>query len=342
MNKGNSVFQFIKKHPIMLIFLALCLIVPAVLRNEYLLRVFCEMFFYAALGSAWNILGGFGRQTSWCSASFFAMGAYTTMLFFINGGGVSPWLTIWLGMAIAGVLAVIIGLPCFRLRGVFFSIATISFASIVRQILFYFNDFTGGAQGLKFQIRTENSFINLSFLNETSWYYVAMALMLVTVAVTAIINRSKMGYYLKAIREDEDAAESLGIRAHRLKLIAFIISAMLIAAIGTFYGFKMSYIDPNSVASHDLSIRIGVTAIIGGMGTIWGPVLGAFVAIPMLEIANYYLSTVGGGGAGFALYGLAMILIVLLRPNGLISLFDGLKDRIIAKRISREGQVSNE
>lgn len=302
------------------IFAAICLVIPILTKNEYYLRVFCEIFFFAALGSAWNILGGFGRQISWCSASFFSMGAYTTMLLYVNYG-ITPWLTMWLGMAIAGVLAIIIGLPSFRLRGVFFSIATISFASIIRQLLLYFKDFTGGAQGLKFKIRVADNFAGLTFMKEESWFYISFILMLVTVFVTVLINRSKMGYYLKAVREDEDAAESLGIRAHRLKLKAFIISSMMMALIGCFYAFKISYIDPNSVASHDLSVRIGITAILGGMSTVWGPVLGAFVAIPMLELANYYFSSVGGGGAGYVLYGLAMVLVVLLQPNGMITLF---------------------
>jgi branched-chain amino acid transport system permease protein len=106
-----------------------------------------------------------------------------------------------------------------------------------------------------------------------------------------------------------------------MKLRAFVISAMLLAVTGAFYSFKIGYIDPNSSASHDLAVRIAVTAILGGMGTIWGPVLGAFICVPMLEISNYYLSDFGGGGAGFAIYGLAMVLVVLLRPNGIISLF---------------------
>jgi branched-chain amino acid transport system permease protein len=322
----------LKRHPIVILYIIICLVIPIFLKSQYYLRILNEMFFYAALGAAWNILGGFGRQISWCSASFFTIGAYTTMLFFIKGGGISPWLTIWIGMAIAGVLAVIIGLPSFRLHGVFFSIATISFASIIRQLIYVFTPLTGGSQGLKFNIRSENNFWELSLLSESSWYYVAFFLMLIMVGVTVLVNRSKIGYYLKAIREDEDAATSLGIRAHRLKLLAFIISAMMIAAVGTFYGFKFSYIDPTSVASHDMSIRIGVTAIIGGIGSVWGPVVGAIIVVPGIEIANYYLSTLGHGGGGLALYGLAMILVTLLKPNGLISIYQDVKERIRTRR----------
>jgi len=306
---------------IAIIFIATCLLLPMAIKSTYIIRVLVEVFFFGALGTAWNILGGFGRQTSWASASFFGVGAYTSMLMFLKLGGISPWISVFIGMFLSAILAVIIGLPCFRLRGVFFAIATIASASIVRQLLLYFKVFTGGAMGLAFKIRSGNSLLNLAFESENAYYYVALIWMLITVLVTVLINRSKLGYYLKAIREDEDAAESLGIRAGQMKLVAFIISAMLLSATGTLYAFKVGYIDPTMVASHDMSIRIGITAILGGMGTIWGPALGAFISVPMLELSNKYLSNLGNGGAGYAMYGLVIVLVVLFRPNGLISFY---------------------
>lgn len=328
MRERHSLGAFLKKQTFGLVFLVLLCVAPLFIKNAYILSLFSEIFFFAAMGCAWNILGGFGRQISWCSASFVAVGAYTTSIFFIKGGGVSPWITIWLGIVLAVVLAVIIGLPCFRLRGVFFSIATISFATIVRQLLLNFPDFTGGAQGLTFKIRTQSNFWELAFKKNTTWFYVALVLMIITIVITMLIDRSRMGYYLKAVREEEDAAESLGVRAHKLKLRAFVISAALMAAIGCFYAFMKAYIDPTSFASHDLSVKIGVVAILGGMGTIWGPVLGAFVTLPVMEAANFSLSNVGQGGAGLALYGLIMVLVIMLRPNGLISLFNNVKIKL--------------
>jgi branched-chain amino acid transport system permease protein len=247
-------------------------------------------------------------------------------------------------MPIAALLAIIIGAPSFKLRGVFFSIATISFANIARQLLIYFKDFTGGAQGIRFPIAKVNSFWLLRFKNnaDVPFYYVAMAWMLLSVAVVVVINRSRLGYYLKAIREDEDAAESLGIRAHRMKLYAFIISSMLLAVSGTFYAYRMSNIDPATVASHDLSIKIAVIAIVGGMGTVWGPVLGSFIAVLVLEFANRYLSMLGSGGAGFVIYGLAMVLIVLLRPNGLITFWTNFESRRAALKLERAGKGADQ
>ena len=235
--------------------------------------------------------------------------------------GLSPWISIILGIILAGVLAIVIGLPTLKLRGVFFSIATISCTSIVRQILFNTPNLTGGAQGLTLKMSSGNDLWRLRFDSEIPFFYISLIWMMLVVLIAAMLSKSRLGWYLKAIREDEDAAQSLGIRTYHMKLRAFVISAMLLAVTGAFYSFKIGYIDPNSSASHDLAVRIAVTAILGGMGTIWGPVLGAFICVPMLEISNYYLSDFGGGGAGFAIYGLAMVLVVLLRPNGIISLF---------------------
>ncbi len=321
MKKNLTLLQTLRKSWIAIIFVLVCLVVPALVKNDYIIRIMIEVFFFGALGTAWNILGGFGRQTSWASASFFAVGAYTGMLMFLKLNGVLPWISIFVGMALSVVMAIVIGLPCFRMRGVYFAIATIASAAIVRQLLLYFKAFTGGSLGLSFKIRTGNNLATLSFESERAYYYVAFIWMLISVIITILINRFKLGYYLKAIREDEDAAESLGIRGGRMKLTAFIISAMMLSATGTLYAFRVGFIDPNLVASHDMSIRIGITAILGGMGTIWGPVMGAFLAIPLLEISNYYLSGLGKGGAGFALYGLLIVLVVLFRPNGIISFF---------------------
>ncbi len=341
MNKNKSVIQAVKAHPIVIIFLAACILSPLLFQNTYFRYLLSEIFFYAAMGCAWNILGGFGRQISWCSASFVAIGAYTTSIFFVDYGGISPWLTIWLGIALSVVLAIIIGLPCFRLRGTFFSIATIAFATIVRQLLLNFPDFTGGAQGISFKITSQTSFWSLMIKSDVIWMYISLGIMLLTVLITVLINRSNMGYYLKAVREDEVAAESLGIRPHRLKLAAFMISAALLSVIGCFYAFMKTYIDPMSFASHDLSVKIGVMAILGGMGAIWGPVLGAFIAIPAMEIANYFFADIGAGGAGLVLYGLIIILVVLIRPNGLISLFENRSKKSKKTPINREGAEGN-
>ncbi len=320
MNKSLNLSGYVKRYFPVIAFIAACALVPLFIKKSYIQRVFIEVFFFAAMGSAWNILGGFAKQTSWASPAFFCIGAYSALLMDKNFG-LSPWISIILGIILAGVLAIVIGLPTLKLRGVFFSIATISCTSIVRQILFNTPNLTGGAQGLTLKMSSGNDLWRLRFDSEIPFFYISLIWMMLVVLIAAMLSKSRLGWYLKAIREDEDAAQSLGIRTYHMKLRAFVISAMLLAVTGAFYSFKIGYIDPNSSASHDLAVRIAVTAILGGMGTIWGPVLGAFICVPMLEISNYYLSDFGGGGAGFAIYGLAMVLVVLLRPNGIISLF---------------------
>jgi branched-chain amino acid transport system permease protein len=332
----KKIMRRLTAHPIALAFIVLCAFLPLVFRAPYVIRVFTEVFFFAAMGCAWNIIGGFGKQTSWASASFLAVGGYTSMLMYVKLGGVSPWLTIFIGMALSVLLAILIGMPCFRFRGVFFAIATIACVTIVRQLLIYFRSFTGGTLGLALDIRLQDSFVDMAFLNDEPYYYLTLIWMLIVVLVTVWVEHSRLGYYLKAMSEDQDAAESLGIRSHRMKLKAFIISSVILSATGTLYTFKMAYTDPNLIASFDISVRIGVTAILGGMGTIWGPVLGALICIPMLEVSNYYLADFGGGGAGYAMYGLLIVLVVLFRPNGVISLYYSAENRFRAWRAARE------
>jgi branched-chain amino acid transport system permease protein len=136
------------------------------------------------------------------------------------------------------------------------------------------------------------------------------------------LENSRLGYFLKAIKEDEDAAESLGIKAYRVKLIAFIISAAMMAAIGTIYAFNIAYIDPVGVAHLDLSIKIGAIAIVGGVGTLWGPVIGAFIIVPLTEITNALLGSTRGG-ASTALYGLVLMVVIIFQPKGVIEFFNG-------------------
>lgn len=329
----------VRKHPITLVFIAICLIFPLASSNQYLVRVLMEVFFFAAMGNAWNIIGGYGKQTSWASSIFFAVGAYTSIILFTRYGAISPWISMILGLAIAAVLAIIIGLPCFRLRGVFFSIATIACTTIFRQLLIYFEEFTGGSLGIAFKIRKGNSLWNLHFNSEIPFYYIAFIWMLITVGIVIYVERNRLGYYLRAICEDQDAAESLGIESSKIKLNAFIISSLMLAFTGTLYVFKTGFADPNTLASHDMAIRIGIVAILGGMGYVWGPVVGAMISVPLLELSNAYLQDFGGGVAGWALYGLLIVLMVLFRPNGVISIWDDLKEHIAKREARQEGET---
>jgi len=329
-----------KKHGtyfiLLAVFLALAISYPFVIegvfgRNQsrYLIFVGMDILFFTAMGNAWNIIGGYGRQTSWASATFFAIGAYTTILLFVGSPGqvsleISPLISMWVGVALAVIIAVIIGMPCFRLRGVYFAIATIACTTIFRQLLIYFSDFTGGSLGIPFPNQPQTRVFHLIFTDflRRPYYFIALVWMIITTVIVIIIEKNRLGHYLRAICEDQDAAESLGIKSSHVKLQAFMLSASMLAITGSLYVSMLRMVEPNIFASHNMSIRIAIVAILGGMGAKFGPLLGALVTIPLLELSRGYLGGIGHGGVEWVLYGLLIVLIVLFRPNGLASIFE--------------------
>lgn len=328
--------KLIKAHrgAIIIIIIAISLLaLPMFTNNNYIISTLVFCFAFAAFGVAWNIIGGYGAQISWCHAAFVAMGAYTSYIGY-NDFGLSPFVTMFIGMIISYLLATLIGKGTFRLRGSFFSIATISFAEIVRVLLLYFKDITGGSAGNYITFRGD-SFINLTFREDKPFYYIMFVVLAIVIFVAARFEKSKIGYYLGAIKGDEDAALSLGIPTFKIKLYAFQISAVMTSAIGTLFAFFMTYIDPTSVGSTTLSIKIGVVAIVGGLGTLWGPVLGAFVLIWLIEIANKIL---GQSGGSQILYGLALVLIVIFRSDGLISIFSRKRLHATRNSVNKKGE----
>lgn len=294
---------------------ALCCF-PLIAGTNYIVCVGVTFCTFACLGTAWNIIGGYASQISWCHSSFVAIGAYTAFLLFIHCN-LSPWLGMIVGAAISAVAALIIGSVSFRLRGPFFSLTTIAFAEIVRVWLLYKKSLTKGAEGLVVTYKGQN-FLNLMFKKDAAFFYIMLALLVIFVFVSWRIQRSRTGYYLWAIRADEDAAQSLGIKTHEVKLRAFVISAVMTSIVGSIYAFFLAYIDPASVSAMDLATKIGTMAIVGGAGTLFGPVIGAAILIPLSEVANILL---GSTGSGMLLYGLILILIIIFRPAGVISFF---------------------
>lgn len=323
-----NINQIIKKNAIIFILLLLVAFIPFVIKSNYLLSIIVQIFMFAAMASAWNIIGGFGRQISWAHASFFAIGAYTGMLAF-KYLSLSPWVSIFIGMVVAVAFAFIMGAPSFKLRGTYFSLATIACGQIVRELLVYFSKFTGGNNGVVIPSKYKGVAV-MRWDSEIPYYYIFLALLIIVLVIVIRIDKGRLGYYLKAIREDQEAAESLGIRCSKIKMYALIISAACMAGIGTFYAFKMAFIDPTMVGSFDLAVKIGVIAIIGGIGTIWGPVIGAIVIIPLMEACNAFLPATWSG-ASLALYGLILMLIVIFRPDGFWSIILSVKEKLSRK-----------
>src|SRR5262245_28513740 len=249
------------------------LVFPAVFAKPYPRDVMIRIFLYGLLAQAWNLLGGYAGQISLGNAVFFGIGAYTSSVLAI-WWGLSPWLGMLVGMVLAVVVSQVIGFPCFRLRGHYFAIATIAIGEIVQTIMINW-DAVGGARGINVPIRPE-TLANFQF-HRAKWpyYYIALGLFATVFGLTALVERSRLGYYFRAIREDSDAAQSLGVPLTRYKLLAIALSAGFTAMGGTFYAQYVLFIDPESVLRPSLSILVCLVAVLGGGGTLRGPAFGA-------------------------------------------------------------------
>ena len=306
------------KRAVLLLLLLAALAFPAVFTLPFPRHVMIMIFLYGALAVAWNILAGYCGQISLGHAVFFGIGAYTSTLL-VAKGQLTPWLGMAAGAALAVLVSQLIGYPVFRLRGHYFAIATIAVGEIVQTLVINW-DWAGGARGLFVPIKRPDSVVNFQFhQSKAVYYYIALGLLLLTLAVTRWLERSRHGYYFRAIREDQDAAASLGVHVAREKHRAIAVSAALTALGGTFYAQYVFFIDPESVLPLSLSILICLIAVLGGVGTLWGPVLGAAVLVPLSEGTRVWL-----GGSGKALdlliYGGLIMIIATVQPAGLMGL----------------------
>jgi branched-chain amino acid transport system permease protein len=304
------------------VLLGALLVFPLVFTLPYPRDVMIRIFLYAMLATAWNVLAGYCGQISLGHAVFFGTGAYTSTLLVKQdwlGAWANPWLGMLAGALLAALLSQVIGAPVFRLRGHYFAIATIAVGEIVQTIVINW-DAIGGARGLFVPIRRPDSLVNFQFHeNKHAYYYVALALLLLALGVTRWIVRSRAGYYFRAIREDQEAAAALGVPVARYKQRAMAISAALTAMGGTFYAQYVFFIDPESVLPLSLSILICLVAVLGGVGTLWGPLVGAAILVPLGEITRVQL-----GGTGKALdlviYGLLIMIVSVIQPGGIMAI----------------------
>lgn len=288
------------------------LVFPLFLK-PYMLDVMIVIFLFAMLATAWDIIGGYAGQLSLGHVAFFGIGAYTSTYLFVNHN-ISPWIGMLIGAFLATFAALIMGFLCFRygLKGPFFALATLAFAEVLRLIAYNWK-VIGGSLGILIPLH-QSSLINFTFFHKINYYYIIFFMMVFSICIVYFIERSKMGLYLMAIREDEDAAESAGVDTTKYKLLAISVSAFLTAMGGTFYAQYIMYISPEEVFGLHLSIEIILRSIIGGTGTVFGPVLGAFVLGPLSEWARVHLG--GYSGVHLMVYGIIVIAVVLFLPNG--------------------------
>lgn len=285
------------------------------------LRLLTLLFLYALLAHGWNILGGYAGQTSLGHGLFFGIGAYVSTLLAIKLG-LGPWLGMLAGGVAAAALGVLISIPCFRLRGHYFVIATLVVAESAQQLMTGW-DWVGGAMGLQLPMAEEGLRHFQFHRDKTGYYYVALAMLIAVTAGIWWMQRSRFGFILRAIRDDEEAAKSLGLRTVRYKLAAMALSAGLVGVCGVFFAQYVLYIDPASVLSLALSVLMALIVILGGAGTVAGPIVGAAILVPLSEYSRVMFSG-SGRNVDLLVYGLMIMAIAVFRPDGLMSLLRSL------------------
>ncbi|MHC1590187.1 MAG: branched-chain amino acid ABC transporter permease [Candidatus Hecatellaceae archaeon] len=295
--------------------LAFLLAVPFVSSHPVLLHIFIYTFFYAYFALAWAILGVLAGQMSLGHATFFGIGAYTSIILQIRYG-LTPWASMFIGGGLAALMGILLGFPCFRLRGAFYALATLAFAEVLRILAIYFIDFTGGAEGLTVPLVGESLYY-FQFLSKVPYYHVMFVLLLVMIFTYHKVSNSKLGYYLSAIREDEDAASSIGIDTFRCKLKAAAISSFFTGVLGVFYVQYTRFIHPASAFGIWRSCDPIIISALGGPG-ILGPIVGSSIITPITEIL---IMTLGGGFATvkMMLYGAILVVAILRMPGGIVS-----------------------
>ena len=307
-----------------LIALLILFCIPLVIKSVSWMQIMVLILWYACLTLSWNFVGGFAGVLPMGHAAYAGVGAYVSTLLFINYG-LTPWVGMLIGGVISVLVALLIGVPTFKLHGAYYALASIAFVELLRMVTENTNKIFGikinGARGLLIPLKGHSPFL-FQFGEKIYYYYVILAMMLILFFISYRIQKSKLGYYLVAGGEEQEAAESLGINVTKYKLIALSISAFFMAILGTFYAQLILFIYPQGIMSLSLSFEIAFIAIIGGRGTLMGPILGAFTLVPLAELSRMYLSGSRFLGIHLMLYSSIIILVMLYMPKGLIGAFE--------------------
>jgi len=318
---------------------AILLVLPLAVTSRFAIDIFIRILLFSFIGVAWNLMGGYAKQLSLGHAAYFGLGAYTSTILQIDFD-ISPWIGMLAGGGVAMLASLPIGAVCFRLRGPYFAIATIATAQVLMLLFLKFRDFAWGAEGTTIP-NLGNAPLMMQFEAKAAYYYIALALLALGLAITWLIERSWMGYYLVAIGEDEDAAEAIGVNAPRIKRNVYLISAFLTALAGTFYVQYIYFIDPATAFNFNISVEAALVSIVGGVGTLWGPVIGTV----LLETTSALLQSWLGsalGGVQLTVYSLILMGVILWRPSGLLGVLTDAYARIVGagpadKEAARDG-----
>jgi branched-chain amino acid transport system permease protein len=299
-------------------------IAPLLIRDTQFQHLLVMLMLFATLSQAWNLIGGYAGQVSFGHAAFFGIGAYGAMAP-LNHWGLTPWAGMLIGGLAAVLLALIIGVPVFRLRGHYFAISTFAIAEVLRE-LFLSWEWVDGAFGLDAPVLDPGFYNFMFYKTKLPYHYTVLLFFVVMMFVAYRIERVRMGYYFRAIKQSLNAAEALGVNTSRYKLYAMLLSAFFTAICGSFYAQYILHIEPATVLSLDISIKIVLVTVLGGAGTLWGPLLGSAILIPLSEYTRIWL---GGTGMGIDLIvlGAMIVAICILEPKGIVGLFGRLSLR---------------
>jgi branched-chain amino acid transport system permease protein len=293
--------------------------VPLVITDQFFLHSLIMVLLFAYLSASWNIVGGLCGQLSLGHSAFVGIGAYTSSLLFLRWG-VSPWLGMLVGGLLAALCALAIGYPCFRLRGPYFALSTLAFTGILLNLVLSTDHFAGfdvrGAMGIRLPLLQQN-ILAFQFTSKVYFYYTILALLAGVYGLSVLLAHSRLGSYWVAIREDQEVAVSVGVRPTRYKLYGAVLSGFLTALGGTFLAQLQLYVEPFQFFGAALSIEIALGAIVGGKGTILGPIVGAMLLRSLSETTRIYLGS-SYAGAHLVLYGCLLIAIIMWMPHGVV------------------------
>lgn len=291
----------------------ICIALVAVQLSPSMRDVLLLTFLFAGLGLAWNIAGGYAGLISFGHAAFFGVGAYTSTILLVHYN-VTPWIGIWCGALLAAIFGAVLALVCARLRGPFFILSTLAFAEVVRIGALNWASLTGGPEGLS--IPPTPSLINMVFTSKTTYAALMLCYVVIVYAITKGLEASRYGYYLLAIRDNEDAASAAGVNPLLGRTAAMALSASLTGIGGSLFAQYFLYLDPTFLISPELSFQFALLPAVGGLGTAIGPVLGSFLITPLSELLR---SNLGNAAAGLHLviYSAGLIVVMLYFPGGL-------------------------